>query len=76
MNQFAFMVTRPSDKLHKPFISTWIHGETEGKAKEILSRTYQPKYGFVLIKKYSLDDIKAAAELIKLKDFSLNSASL
>ena len=48
-NQHIFKVTRPSDKLHKPFYSSWIDGDTKQEAHEILSRTYKKEDGFVLI---------------------------
>lgn len=48
-NQHIFKVTRPSDKLHKPFYSSWIDGDTKQEAHKILARTYKAKDGFVLI---------------------------
>ena len=65
MNQFIFRVTRPSDRLHKAFLSTWIHGRNEAEAKSILSRTYKKQLGFILTMVYDLEGDKAKAQLVK-----------
>ena len=76
INQFVFEVTRPTDKLHKPFNSTWIYGSTAAEAKEILNRTYREKDGFVLTLIFDLNKIAHAKFLNRLSGASLNSAML
>lgn len=76
MNQFVFRVTRPGDKLHKPFLSTWIHGRNEAEAKSILSRTYKKDSGFKLTMVYDLEGDKAKAQLVKFSNLSLTSAQI
>ena len=76
MNQFTFKITNPSDRLSKPFISTWIHGDTETEAREILSRTYQPKYGFVLTLQSDLNKARNQKLINFLAVQSFNSAQL
>ena len=75
-NQFTFTVTNPADRLSKPFDSTWIQGSNADEAKEILSRTYQPKYGFILILKHDWFAIRAAKQNQIGVDLSLASANL
>jgi len=75
-NRYTFTVSRPSDRLHKNFDSTWIHGNSESEAKEILARTYKEKNGFVLTLKHDLFSIQNKKNLEINLALSLNSARL
>lgn len=76
MNKYVFTIARPSDRLHKPFESTWINGDTAKDAQELLARTYQPELGYVLTLKRDLAGDKHQKDHEKNLTLSLNSASL
>jgi hypothetical protein len=76
INQYVFTISRPNDRLHKNFNSTWIHGNSESEAKEILARTYREQNGFVLTLKYDLFSIENKKNLEINLALSLNSARL
>jgi hypothetical protein len=76
MNQFTFRVTRPGDKMHKPFESTWIRAENQSEAKSILARTYKPKLGFKLMLAQDLKGDQMKAQMVRFSKQSLDSAQL